>query len=861
MASLTLARFQFKAVTHPRARAGYGVLGGKHAGVPRGHMFTRVRECALSLSGRTFGQDSLRGKRTLGADRQRGVRRVTPPSAGWSWARLALVGLLVATAGTASAVAGGGRPASECAALHTDVAYADGVYNALAQKQDAWGNELLASPGGPTYAGVAGRLHPLMLVGRPAGLKPTRLTDSGIYYLPFGQPHGAGGAGEIDLHVADGSQIVSELANGPRLTVSVGERGSERYGYCLARLGTPSLAEGYLPILETSYVDADGVRYRQESFAARIPQTRSLVSFLRLSVDPGDARVRQASLRFTPSDRHLRRVGTQLRLDTRARVLFSKGARFDGSSLVFGARQPRIVYVAWLEEPGRTKPVRLDRATYERARSSLAAYWARRLAGGAELVVPEQRVYDAERNLLIQNLLMSWRYSLGNSYERFSWELPDVAEVMGSYGFRGVERAILEAALQAPSLFPNRAAGERMTASADYIRRFDDRAYVAQVTPGFRRDVESFGRQVDAGLVSLLNRERYGSDIVGPIYGLHAQVLALQGLQAMAGVWARTGYPQLAYAATATATRLEAGLRGAVAAAETALPDGSRFVPIALVDGKEQPYDQLSASKRGSYWNLVMPYVLASGFFRPGGAEAVGLLRYLENHGARFLGLVRFSPHTGVTNPGYQTPGSDDVYGTNVARFLADNDQPDQLLLSLYGKLGAGMTENTFVSGEGSTIAPAGGRYYRSMHRPPNSANNAFFLETLLLTLVHEMTDASGLPRGLELAYSTPRAWLEPGKRVDVRHMQTSFGPLSYSLDAGASAVRVQLDVPEGLTGPLHLRLRLPRGEQLGEITVDGEPFDRFFDPETIDLTGLTGHLELVVQRVESPAAASTARR
>ena len=176
-------------------------------------------------------------------------------------------------------------------------------------------------------------------------------------------------------------------------------------------------------------------------------------------------------------------------------------------------------------------------------------------------------------------------------------------------------------------------------------------------------------------------------------------------------------------------------------------------MPIELLDGQEKPYDSLTAWKRGSYWNLVMPYVLASGLFPPGSREADGVFRYMLNHGSRFLGLVRFSPHTGVKNPGYQAPGSDDVYGTGVARFLADNDLPDQLDLSLYGKLGAGMTPETFVAGEGSTIAPAPGEYYRFMHRPPNSGNNAFFLEALRLTLVNETTDANDVPRGLELAF------------------------------------------------------------------------------------------------------------
>src|SRR5215210_5355603 len=317
----------------------------------------------------------------------------------------------------------------------------------------------------------------------------------------------------------------------------------------------------------------------------------------------------------------------------------------------------------------------------------------------------------------------------------------------------------------------------------------------------------------------------------------------------MAGVWAGSGHPQVAYDATRVAERLEAGLRSAVTAGKTTLPDGSLFVPIGLVDGKERPYDSLTTAKRGSYWNLVMPYVLASGFFRPGGPEAAGLLRYVLNHGSRFLGLVRFRPHTGVYNPGYQSPGSDDVYGINVARFLADNDEPDQLALSLYGKLAAGMTENTFVAGEGATIAPVPGEYYRTMHRPPNSANNATFLETLRLTLVHETTDASGVPQGLELAYATPRAWLEPGKRIAVRARQTSFGPLSYSIDSGVHDLRVVLHVPPAAaTKTLHLRLRLPDDEQVGGASVDGGPLTAVSD-ETLDLSGRTGRIEIAVRR------------
>ena len=752
---------------------------------------------------------------------------------------------------SAGATAGGGARAAKCAPLASDPAYEADVLAALAQKRDAWGDRLLTAPGGPTYDAARALVHPLFLVGRPAGLKPRRLTDSGVYYLPFGQPSGHGGAARVELHVADGSQVVSQRVNGSKLTVSVGVNGTERYGSCLSRLETPRLDGGYEPILETAYVDANGVRYQQESFAARIPQTRALVSFVRVSVDPKSSSVGTAQVRFTPSLR-LRRVRRRLRQRGRARLLFSRGARYDGHSLVYKARSPRIVYVAWLNEPARTRPFTLDGAAYERAKAAVTAYWAQRLGEGGEIVTPEQRVNDAERNLLIQNQLLSWRYSLGNAYDRFSWELLDVAEVMGAYGFGALERAILQASLHAQTLFPNRTAGERMVGAADYFRRYGDAGTVTKMTPRLRRDVESFGRQLGSGPSGLLRRERYGADIVGRIYGLHGQVLALQGLRGIADAWGRTGHAQLAAEAAFDANQLEAGLRAAVARSQVQLPDGSLFVPIELLDGEERPYDALTSSKRGSYWNLVMPYVLASGFVRPGSAEAQGLLRYLLNHGSRLLGLVRFSPHTGVTNPGYQTPGTDDVYGTNVSRFLADNDQPDQLVLSLYGKLAAGMTENTFVAGEGSTVLPVGSHYYRYMFRPPNSVNNAFFLETLRLLLVHETSDAAGVPRGLELAYSTPRGWLAPGQRMEVRRLQTSFGPLTYSLAADDASVRASIDLPPGFSGPLRLRLRLPAGERVGATTVNGAAFRGFVDGQTLDLSGRSGHLD-VVAAVERP--------
>ena len=665
------------------------------------------------------------------------------------------------------------------------------VQRAVEARQDVWGDELLARPGGPTYAAAARYLRPL-LWARAAKGRP--LTASGVYYLPFTIPGGPQGASSAALHVADGSQIVSNDAGSAALTIYTG---GERYGSCLARLTPARLAEGYLPILETAYTDAAGARYRQESFTARAPQ---LVSFVRLTVD---ARRAAAHLRLTGP--HV--VGPR-------RVTVPRG-------------RTATVYAAWLLRPGPAPA--LDEATYEAARQSVVDYWSRRLDEGARIEVPEARVDNALRTLLIQNLSLSWRYSAGNPYEEFSWpEGIDVAHVLGELGFDSVQRSILRTSLtRRPEPYANWKRGEKLLGSASYYALFGDRDYVAAATPALRSYVDALGRQIAAS-GGLLARERYSSDIPYSVYGLHSQAVAWQGLNAMASVWAQTGRPGLAARARTLAARLERALRRAVRDSETRLADGSLFIPVQLRD-REAPYDATTGARLGSYWNLVAPYAFASGLFPPGSREAEGALRYLQLHGSLLLGLVRAGAYA-LGGGG----GTDEVYGNNVSRFLADNDEPDRLVLALYGQLAAAMTPDTFVQGEGATLT---GRY-RAMYLPPNAAGNASFLETLRLLLVHETA------RGVELAFATPRGWLGPGKRLAVTNLPTSFGRVSYELAATSDAVEGTVEAPP--KGTLKLRIRLPHGERITGVSVDGARWRRFRG-ETIDLSGRRGTVELRV--------------
>jgi hypothetical protein len=479
-------------------------------------------------------------------------------------------------------------------------------------------------------------------------------------------------------------------------------------------------------------------------------------------------------------------------------------------------------------------------------------YWSRRLAGGTTILVPERRVRNAYRSLLIQNLGLAWRYSAGNPYQQFSYpEGIDVAQVLGAHGFGEMSRAILVRSLrQEPTRYPNWKIAQKLVGSALHYRLHRDRSYVVRATPVLQRYVAELGRQISASPRGMLQRERFSSDIKDSVFGLHSQAVAWQGLSAMADVWHLTGRASLAATARRLAKRLERGLRGAVRDSQRRLADGSLFLPARLLEG-ERPYGSVTENRAGGYWNLVMPYAFASGLFAPGSPEAEGALRYMLLHGSRMLGLVRAGAYSlyGLT-PRYPESGVNPVYGLNAARFLADTDQPDHLVLSLYGQLAAGMAPGTFVSGEGLSVAPLGRERYRSLYLPPNAASNASFAETLRLLLVHETRDRRGRPVGLQLAFSTPRSWLEPGKEIVVRRAATSFGELSFSLRAATDEVRATIDVPRrDRPRRVQLRLRVPRGSRIADVLLGGRPL-RTFDPRTgtLDLPTSGGRVELVVR-------------
>jgi hypothetical protein len=81
----------------------------------------------------------------------------------------------------------------------------------------------------------------------------------------------------------------------------------------------------------------------------------------------------------------------------------------------------------------------------------------------------------------------------------------------------------------------------------------------------------------------------------------------------------------------------------------------------------------------------------------------------------------------------------------------------------------------------------------------------------------------------LWLAAGTPRQWLAPGEKIDVREGASYFGPVSYHLDAQEDGVDASVTLPErNPPKTAWLALRAPEGKHLRSVVVDGKEWTDF---------------------------------
>jgi hypothetical protein len=705
------------------------------------------------------------------------------------------------------------------------------LQEALAASHDIWGELAMRQPNGPNFEFFAKRLPPLRYVNTEFRHYPILLSAPNAKYKARLTSNGS----------ALNALAKKETWHDVGLPVSF-LVGADRhpFGSALSQLTGPHYAKGYLPIVQMEYREGGSV-YRQEVFASIVSPFApdSTTVFVRFSLRAG----KSGQIAAAPGRGKMRAVDGFLQDEQGQGWVWhdanwqwnESGQRLE-TRLRPGQSAVLAVFCAGVTD---VKPPPLDAAVYQAQRRQCADYWQNKLQTAAQIVTPEPYVNAAYRSLLIGTLLLTIgdtpNYSAQNIYETtFQAECGDAVRALLLYGIPEKGRLVANL-LQRPSQTGLDAhdTAFKLQLLAHYYRLTGDKEFVLRFRTLWEKDALHFEGHLDAK-TGLTPPESYCGDIAKKVFQLSANANLWRGLRDMAVVLEELQEHDAARPLREAAERLR---KNVLAAAEASIRKDVTppFVPIALF-GEEKPYEQLTASMEGSYWNLMAPFVLGSGVFGVRSEEARWILDTIQTRGGLCMGLTRFHQHSGLFA---NENGVDDLYGLRYVLELLQRDEVDRALTSFYGKLAQGMTRDTFIDGEGTGLEPLDAQG-RPLYLPPDSAGNAFFLWMLRYLLLQDWDDNNdGSPETLHLLFATPRDWLRDGAVLKIAHAPTAFGPVSVTLRSHLARGEITAVAIAPPTPPksMQIRFRLPEGWQAMSAQVNGKPcpFDK---QNTLDLSG-----------------------
>jgi hypothetical protein len=94
----------------------------------------------------------------------------------------------------------------------------------------------------------------------------------------------------------------------------------------------------------------------------------------------------------------------------------------------------------------------------------------------------------------------------------------------------------------------------------------------------------------------------------------------------------------------------------------------------------------------------------------------------------------------------------------------------------------------------------------------------------------------------LWLMQATPRRWFNDGEKIEVKGLQTEFGPLSYSVRSYLASAKIEATISAPTrhpAGKLRVRFRAPANRKMQAVMVNGQKWTDF-DPagEWVTLPG-----------------------
>jgi hypothetical protein len=720
---------------------------------------------------------------------------------------------------------------------------------------------------------------------RLAAVYPGKILDRGVlgsYSDPRGTTangdefviwwNGAISANLIKGPAAADSKRIVTLAENTNVLFRVGPS-AEMFGRVADRFSRVSYENGYLPIVHATYL-SDEVEYRETAFAAAPPSGAAGpdTAFINFELKNTSRSARVAELHediVLIDGTRAELSGNRLRDATGATILAINGGNpaFDPAAQRLTERvtlQPGAVAAVTIAVP--YAPDRDGRITapqpgeFDAMRERLRESSIERLASGMAIDVPETRVNDFWRALVLQNFILAdgprFTYGSGLVYNEatFPFETGFAALVMARYGFTDAAESWLSYLIPASVerdkagwRYQNRRAIPLHLVYQFYLLTGDTRYFDAHKQELFRvadeivSDRHSTMTSTDPKPLhwGLLPPSRPGVDAIASTretYVVAHDITNAQGLQDFGEFLVRSGIDrERGERYRREAADFRACLIRAMNASIVRSPGKRPFVPLQTLyfrdtpDYGPEPFDNMALGRvQGTYEHYWDDMEFRYDFFDPGDPLGRAIADYVQHAGGFVLGVTRARPRAGQPygwinanyNAGYYEYA---LRGGDVGRFL----------LGFYSRLAFAASRNFYVASEGAPLIGYNtehGGFVSPEYSFPNSAANAETLDMLRAMLVREEREHNEPTGVIALAQGTPRLWLEDGKRMLVRAAPTEFGLLSFSIEShvGSGEIAASVDPPKGHYRELRLYLRHPQSLTLRRVRVNGRPHPDF---------------------------------
>ncbi|MGH9657556.1 MAG: hypothetical protein ACRD96_03370, partial [Bryobacteraceae bacterium] len=592
-------------------------------------------------------------------------------------------------------------------------------------------------------------------------------------------------------------------------------RDAEMYGLrgdAYSRIG---YEDGYLPIVRSAYT-REGVRYEQTAFVDRSGLARAGFQLTNTTGRPLAAELHADVILLdgrpvsVDANRVLDPEGAVLLIHS-GRAAFEKGRLTFRIPLASGGSA--AIRFSLPYSPSR----RVDARDFDAALEATRRFWRELLLRGARFEVPERRVNDTWRALLLQNFILAdgarFTYGSGLRYNDSYYPVESGfgAHVFSQYGHTGYGSALLPwsvpvsvQAKLAARKYQNRRGlpfhhileNWRYSRDISTFERYRDDLYrVAEEIIADRRSTMTPDRPLHWGL---LPPDKPGVDLraaTQTVYVVAHNITSCQGLQDFGEFLTRTGIDRergrryLAEAAEYRKTILDAMERAAIR-----VPGRPPFVDLQTLYFRDtpefgpEPYDHLALGRvQGVYYHYWadMQYMLH--FFNPSDAVAQWIADYVAERGGFVLGMTQAR-----RRPELPYGWINAVYNAGYYDFRLRSGRRNEFLLGFYSRLAFAHSRHVLASSEGAAFIgynTRNGGWIGPNDFFPNSAANSETLALLRQMLVYEELESNIETGRIHLMAGVPAAWLEPGKRIRVERAPTFFGEIGYEAQAVDDAV------------------------------------------------------------------------